>query len=71
MPENDLFDGKYQTEYKGPVGFEKKSHQTHFPAAGTPLRHSAISDYEWVEIRPLRWKLVRKEKSDGKESENL
>ena len=59
---DDLYDGHYQTEYKGPVGFEKKLHKTHFAGADRPLRHTATDGYAWIEKRPGRWIRI---KTDG------
>ena len=59
---------QYQTEYEGPIGFERKFHRTHFPA---PDRHFRGEDgeYEWLEVRPGRWKRVKKERHDEKETD--
>lgn len=54
-------DDRYQTEYKGEVGFEKKDHQTHFAAPGRKFRHTRDNGYVWVEYRPGRWRLLKKD----------
>jgi hypothetical protein len=64
--EDGLFDGKYQTEYKGAVGLEKKAHKTHFPAPAVDLRVTLDNGYEWREIRPGRFVRVKKDVKDAR-----
>jgi hypothetical protein len=67
MSGDDLYDGHYQTEYKGPVGFEKKAHQTHFSAPGKSLVATRDNGYEWVEVRTGRWIRIKKEMNHEKD----
>jgi len=62
---DDLFDGHYQTEYKGPVGFEKKEHKTHFTAPATYLRVTRDNGYEWRQVRLGHWVRVKKDHNDN------
>ena len=53
---DDLFDGHYQTEYKGPVGFEKKTHKDHFSGIDRKLKKTEFdSGYIWVQISPGKY----------------
>jgi hypothetical protein len=63
--DDDLYDGHYQTEYKGPVGFEKKAHKTHFTSPGISLVATRDNGYEWREVKPGRWLRVKKEYYDN------
>jgi hypothetical protein len=56
------FEGEYT--YGGGVGHEKAVHHTHFTAPGVKLRKSENDEYEWVEVRPGRFKRYYKER-DG------
>jgi hypothetical protein len=52
--------GQPNIEYEGPVGYEKKTHKTHFSGIEKPLKSNGSSIYEWVEKRPGTWVLVKK-----------
>lgn len=54
-----------QTEYKGPVGFEKKDHKTHFEAVPELRKTDYDSGYEWVKTSLNRWIRVQKRPKDG------
>ena len=63
---DDLFDGHYQTEYKGAVGFEKKFHKDHFPVTEIKIRNTEFdSGYRWVKTGPGRY--IRVRNKNGKE----
>jgi len=51
------YEGLAQTEYVGPVGFEKKVHQTHFMVKDKP-KLKGKSFGKWIEYKPGRFKLV-------------
>jgi len=50
-------------DYEGPVYHEKAVRRTHFTVP-EGLKHSddELNDFEWVEVRPRRWKRVKKDK---------
>jgi hypothetical protein len=58
---DDLYDGHYQTEYKGMPGHEKVLHKTHFSAPGVSMRHTVDNGWVWVEVHPGRWRRVKKD----------
>ena len=47
-------------EYSGPVGHERKLHQTHFKGIAIKLRDTGAGDFEWIRIGPGKYKRVRK-----------
>ena len=51
------YEGLAQTEYVGPVGFEKKAHQTHF-GVSKKKELKGESYGKWVKIATGRYKLV-------------
>jgi len=51
------YEGLAQTEYVGPVGFEKKFHQTHFMVKDKP-KLEGESKGKWVKVAYGRYKLV-------------
>jgi len=53
------------SDYKGPVGHEKKEYRTHFPVPEVELKKTRDSKYEWVETSPGRWRRVKKEIKNG------
>lgn len=57
---------KPPSDYVGPVGHEKTTHPTHWQMTNKPkLRKTEDTEYEWVEIKPLIWKRVKKENKHG------
>ena len=54
------------TEYRGPVGFEKKDHKTHFNPLENGLRQTDYdTGYRWIETRPGRWERVKRLNGDN------
>lgn len=53
-------------DYVGPVGYEKKTHQTHFQVT-KDFRFDAGNDseYHWVRTAPGRYVRVKKRKDAG------
>ncbi len=52
---------KNPEDYEGKPHHEKAIHHTHFTAPGVKLRKSKGDEYEWVEVRPGRFKRYPKE----------
>ncbi len=51
----------FEDEYTGTVGHEKAVHHTHFHVPNKFRdTEDADGDYEWVMIRPGRWKRIKK-----------
>lgn len=51
----------FEDEFTGTVGKEKRIHKTHFEVPSIKLSKSNFnSQYEWVEERPGRWRLVKR-----------
>lgn len=61
----------FEDEYTGEPGFEKSVHKTHFEVPKKKIKKSSFeSGYNWVEIRPGRWRLV-KSHPDRSETESV
>lgn len=56
---------KAPDEYVGKPYHEKTIHKTHFDRPALKLRTTRESMFEWIEIRPGHWRLVKKEIQNG------
>ncbi|MFA6213502.1 MAG: hypothetical protein WC714_28960 [Candidatus Obscuribacterales bacterium] len=64
----DDLDPRTHTEFSGPVGFEKKFHQTHFAAPRKWKRTHPKFDPNWEEYKPGIWR--RKKAVEKAEAQN-
>lgn len=55
-------------DYVGPPGHEKKFHKTHFKTLEWKLRSTKESPNVWVKVGVGKYKLVRKDEQNGRET---